>query len=381
MFVALFVTLQWPVMSFLGVDPGVYAVTSLAGLCIFSSAFILSWAAELSQFYISQALAFILLALIAVLPEYSVDMYFAWTAGKNPEYIAYAAANMTGGNRLLVGFGWPLIVFLYWLKTKKTSITLEAGQKMEINVLLFATVYSFIIPLKGNFNLMDAAVLISVFIYYVVQALKLNIKEPELEGGPVEMLSKLPSGIRLFITSLFFSIAGYSIYAASGPFAEGLLEVGARSGIDKFILVQWLAPLASEAPEIIVVIIFTLKLMPREGFRALVSSKVNQWSLLVGMLPLVYSISAGHVGAMHLDARQTEEILLTSSQSLFAIMVIYNLEFTLLEAGFVFILFASQLFFTTPAVRYGYCVVYLVLSAVFFFRQKKGAGNLIVKIK
>jgi len=51
------------------------------GLGIFGAAFLLSWAAELAQLYISQNLALALLALIAVLPEYAVDMYFAWMAG------------------------------------------------------------------------------------------------------------------------------------------------------------------------------------------------------------------------------------------------------------------------------------------------------------
>ena len=66
----------------------------------------LSWAAEVAQLDIPQALALALLALIAVLPEYAVDMYFAWMAGKNPSYTAFATANMTGANRLLIGVGW-----------------------------------------------------------------------------------------------------------------------------------------------------------------------------------------------------------------------------------------------------------------------------------
>ena len=47
------------------------------------------------------------LALIAVLPEYAVDFAFAAKAGQDPEkYAPLALANMTGGNRLLIGVGW-----------------------------------------------------------------------------------------------------------------------------------------------------------------------------------------------------------------------------------------------------------------------------------
>src|SRR5438874_6749953 len=60
----------------------------LPGLAVFGAAFMLSWGAELAQLEIPPALAVAFVALVAVLPEYAVDMYFAWTAGKNPAYVA-----------------------------------------------------------------------------------------------------------------------------------------------------------------------------------------------------------------------------------------------------------------------------------------------------
>ena len=44
--------------------------------------------------------------------------------------------------------------------------------------------------------------------------------------------------------------------------------------------------------------------------------------------------------------------------------VIANLRFSLLEAGVVAALFGSQLFFTSPAVRYAYSIAYLVLTVL-----------------
>ena len=72
----------------------------------------LSWAAEAFEKDVSQALALALLALIAVLPEYAVDMVFAWKAASDPTQAAYAVANMTGANRLLIGIGWSAIVLV-----------------------------------------------------------------------------------------------------------------------------------------------------------------------------------------------------------------------------------------------------------------------------
>ena len=69
-----------------------------AGSAILGASFLLLWACDAAQTDISQALALAVVALMAVLPEYSVDMYFTWQAGSNPEggYAQYAIANMTG---------------------------------------------------------------------------------------------------------------------------------------------------------------------------------------------------------------------------------------------------------------------------------------------
>ena len=50
--------------------------------------------------------------------------------------------------------------------------------------------------------------------------------------------------------------------AAAEPFAEGLVQTGETLGIDEFLLVQWLAPLASEAPEFLVAALLTLAARP-----------------------------------------------------------------------------------------------------------------------
>src|SRR5262245_12535608 len=51
------------------------------GLGIVGAAFMLSWAAEVAQLDVSAGLAIALLAFIAVLPEYAVDLVFAFKAG------------------------------------------------------------------------------------------------------------------------------------------------------------------------------------------------------------------------------------------------------------------------------------------------------------
>lgn len=354
--------LQWIAIHFAGIHltPQFEALSS--GVAIFGAAFLLSWAAELSQKDIPQALAIALLALIAVLPEYAVDMYFAWSAGKDPKYTAFATANMTGANRLLIGVGWAAVVITYWLKSSKKAVELEPSHKIELFYLALATLYSFLIPLKGQLDLIDAVALIMIFVFYMRAASKAEHVEPELEG-PAAMIESWGTRPRRAWTVSFFLLSGFTIFTAAEPFAEGLLATGRTFGVEEFILVQWLAPLASESPEFIVAILFALKGQPGTSMGALLSSKVNQWTLLIGMLPIVYAVSAESAGGMHMDARQVEEMFLTAAQSIFAVAVLANLSFSLLEALIVFVLFWTQLLFPDPQFRFYYSFLYVVLAA------------------
>ena len=353
--------LQWILIHVSGVHPSPELQALSAGLAIFGAAFMLSWAAELAQLEMSQSLALALLALIAVLPEYAVDMYFAWMAGKEPHYTAYATANMTGANRLLIGVGWAAVVVTYWLKTNKRAVDLEPSHKIEVLYLGVATLYSFFIPFKGRLDLFDAVVFITIFVLYIRAASRAAHVEPELEG-PTEMIASWGTSARRVATALLFLFSGYTIFIAAEPFAEGLLATGRTFGIEEFILVQWLAPLASESPEFIVAILFALRANPGASMGTLLSSKVNQWTLLIGMLPVVYAVSAGKVAPMSMDNRQVEEILLTAAQSLFAVAVLANLSFSLTEAIVVFVLFSTQLLIPDPRFRYYYSFMYIVLA-------------------
>jgi cation:H+ antiporter len=353
--------LQWIVIHFSGGHPPPHWMALSSGVAIFGAAFMLSWAAELAQKDIPQALAIALLALIAVLPEYAVDMYFAWQAGKDPKYTAFAMANMTGANRLLIGVGWAAVVLTYFLKTGIRTIRLEPGHRSEILYLGLATVYSFLIPIKGRLDWMDAVIFIAIFVLYMRAASKAEHVETELEGPPA-MIEGWGEGARRLYTVLFFLYSGFTIFIAAEPFAEGLLATGRTFGIEEFLLVQWLAPLASESPEFIVAILFALKAQPGTAMGALLSSKVNQWTLLIGMLPVVFMISGGSMAPMVMDQRQIEEMFLTAAQSLFAVAILANLSFSIFEAAVIFLLFSTQLFFTDPQFRFYYSFLYIFLA-------------------
>jgi cation:H+ antiporter len=353
----------WLVVHLGGLSAGHGQTALLSGAGIFGAAFLLSWATEVAQLDIPRALAISFLALIAVFPEYAVDVYFAWRAGRDPTYTAYATANMTGSNRLLIGVGWAVPVVAYAIRTGRREVVLPREQAVEVNYLAAATLYSFIIPAKGTLALYDTAILFVLFVAYSWAAARTHHEEPEL-AGPAEAIARLGRTGRRMVVLAIFLFAGATIFTAAEPFAESLIAVGREFGVDEFLLVQWLAPLASESPEFVVALLFALKGAAAAGMATMISSKVNQWTLLVGALPAAYALSGGHLGAMPLDARQREEIFLTSTQSLFGLVVIANFRFSLAEAALLFALFAPQFIFTHPSGRIIEAAAYLVLTVV-----------------
>lgn len=342
----------------------------LSGLAIVGAAFILSWGAELAERDIPRSLALIALALISVLPEYAVDLHFAWEAGRNPEYKAFAVANMTGANRVIIGIGWSLVAIVYYFKHKQKEIPLDKSQGLELSVLLLATVYSLILPIKGSLSLIDCALFFAMFLYYAARAARGEKHDDDLEGIAGYLDQNLGNVARRVAVIAMFAFAGYAIWLSAEPFAEGLVSTGARYGIDKFLLVQWLAPLASESPEGAIAVIFALKGKGSTGIGALISSKINQWTLLVGAIPLVYCISAGVTTGMELDHRQKEELLLTSAQSFFAAIVIADFHFALWEAILLMTLFIAQFFFPQESIRYIFSGLYLLATVILICTSK-----------
>jgi cation:H+ antiporter len=358
------------VLRLTGVHPGgPGAQAALFGAAIVGGAFLLTWGAEVAELDISQGLALAFLALVAVLPEYAVDLYFAWKAAHQPAYTAYATANMTGANRLLIGVAWPLIVLLYWMRSRRSELELPSSRAVELVFLILATAYSFAIPLKGTISLLDTVVFIGIFVAYMWRIAPADAGEPDLVGPALAIAAFRPA-LRRTIVGVIFVFSAAVILASAQPFAEALIEVGRQRGLNEFLLVQWIAPLASEAPEVIIACILTLKGDAQAGMGAMISAKVNQWTLLVGTLPLVYSVGLGKPGALHLDSRQIEEMLLTAAQSLFGVAVICNLRLSVFEAVVLLVLFLGQFLMPSPTVRYGFALVYATLGLALLAKKR-----------
>jgi cation:H+ antiporter len=371
------------------------------GLGIVGAAFMLSWAAEVAQLDVSAGLAIALLAFIAVLPEYAVDLVFAFKAGhavsaygaacRPPDGIgespcSLALANMTGANRLLIGIGWSMVVFVAWFRAReqhRSGVVLERSHSIELAFLALATAYSLTLPLKTTVTLFDAAVLVSIFIAYTVRIASAPAEEPHLVG-PARYLGTFSDGPRRATVLGLFVFAAVVILLVAERFAEALVGTGRQLNVSEFLLVQWLAPLASEAPELLVAGLYAWRLNTNAGLGTLVSSKVNQWTLLVGTLPIVFAIASGSFQGLPVETRQREELLLTAAQSVFGVATLLSLSISLREAALLLGLFFAQ--FVIGALvpsdwhgseRIAVSVMYLVLAAWIIARQHRHLSALV----
>jgi cation:H+ antiporter len=332
--------------------------TTVFGLGILGAAFVLGAAAEASQHDLPQSLSLAILAFIAVLPEYAVDLLFAWRAGTDITQAQYAVANMTGGNRLLIGVGWAAVLLAFYLIRRGRRIDLPRSISVEVAILVIASLYSLTIPIKGSISLVDTVVLFSLMGFYLYRISRQPRGEPEL-AGPIAVVSAMSPWRRRGVVAALFAYAGIVILASAEPFADGLIHTGMEFGIDEFLLVQWVAPLASESPEFLAAVYLVWRGNASGGLTALVSSKVNQWTLLIGSLAVAFSISGETLSGLPMDSRQREEVLLTAAQTAFAVMLIVDKRLSASAAIPLFGLFVVQFFIPDPTIR-------LILSGVYF---------------
>lgn len=346
----------------------------LFGLAVIGAAFALAWAAEAAQLDVSASLAIGVLALIAVLPEYAVGFVFAWKGGNDVQRFgpscvgpgggesncSLVLANMTGANRLLIGVGWALVVWIAWRRLKRSErhhrgtmvatsggetrrygIRLARSKAVEFSYLALAAAYCLTLPLKRTITLVDAAILVTIFVAYTLRISKAPASEPDLIGPSAAIGALSRRRRRLSVVALFLFAAAVILLVAE-HFAESLVATGSELGVNEFFLVQWVAPIASEAPELLVAGLYAWQLKTNDALTALVSSKVNQWTLLVGTLPLVFAISSGSFHGLPIGPAQREEVLLTAAQTVFALAVLSDLGLSVREATALFVLFAAQ---------------------------------------
>lgn len=377
--------LLWLHRSTLSENPEATA-TATSALWTFPSvlfaSMLIAWAAEAAQFLISQGLALALLAWLQTLPEFAVECVIAWE-----KKIDLMTANLTGSLRLLVGLGWPLIyataAFFHRRKTKQPlrEITLDDEHAVEVVSLAPPIIYFFVIYLKGSLTVYDSVILILIYFayLYVLQHIPPQSEEKieELEYVPQKIMTS-PKWLRNTLIVGFFLGGGTILYFVAKPFLHSMLVLAISLGVSQFVFVQWVAPFLSEFPEKVSALYWarSVKNAPL-ALMNMVSSNINQWTMLAAMLPIVYSIRMGAITPIPFDAHQKLEILLTIAQSLLGLMLLINMRFSCFEAILLFSLWFIQFVFSAVTPSESFVSIHLLVAILYFVWSGVELGRMV----
>ena len=332
-----------------------------------AAAFLVAWGAEAAEFLMSQGLALALLAWLQTAPEFAVEAVIAWHAGKDPSMVHLAIANFTGSLRLLVGLGWPMIYGVAWWSAKRKgqryrSLDLHDHHSVEVVGLLPPLLYFVVIVAKGSLGLLDAAILGACYFAYLAVLLKLPPRQEDREqDDEVPRVSRWALSFRgagrwAAVLGLFLG-GGVILYFTAHPFLESLLALAVSMGVSEFAFVQWVAPFLSEFPEKVSAFMWARRITRAPvALMNMVSSNINQWSILSGLIPVIYCISHGSTAPLPLDSHQRVEILLTILQSFLGWLLLASMSLSGYEASILFLFWLIQ--FLLPSSRNAMIGVY-----------------------
>jgi cation:H+ antiporter len=331
------------------------------------ASFVVAWGAEAAEFLMSQGLALAVLALVQTAPEFAVEAVIAWKAGKDPAMVHLAIANFTGSLRLLTGFGWPMIYGVASFSSRRRGrplgrIALQDDHAVEVVGLLPPLAYFVVVWWKGTLSLVDSVFLIGTYVLYLVVLLRLPPRpETAEEDEEIPAVSRWALSFagwkRWLAVGGLFLAGGAIILAVAEPFLASMMAIATTLGLSQFVFIQWVAPFISEFPEKLSAFAWARRVTRAPvALLNMVSSNINQWGVLSGLLAIIYCVSHGDTSALPFDEFQRLEILLTILQAFLGWLFLASMSFEAYEAAGLFVLWVVQ--FAKPSLRHDMVWVY-----------------------
>jgi cation:H+ antiporter len=330
------------------------------GAAVVSAAFILAWACEAAQVDIARGLVVAAVAFVAILPEYIVEVHFAFTGRAD-----YVTANLTGASRLLLGVcvALPAAVAALprrWRPAHVGPIVVAPAQRVELGILGLAAVWAFRGALTGRLTLLDSLVLVSLYVLYLRRA-GAAAGEAGEPVGVAAALSELPAEQRhRWVRALMLFAAGVILLTAV-PFGDAVLGSGTLVGISPYLLLQWVVPVATEVPELVVAFVLLTHGRGRESVAVLLAGAVSQYTLAMGTLPIAYAVGAG-TGPLPLAGRERVELFLSVAVALYAVAALASLRLSRGDTAIMFALFSAQFLLAAVFTRAVLAVVFMTLA-------------------
>src|SRR6185295_16287969 len=165
-------------------------------------------------------------------------------------------------------------------------------------------------------------------------------------------------------------VAGGVVVAIANPFADALLATGTSLGIDPYFLIQSAVPLASEAPEFVVVAVLVANRRPAQGLALFLASAVSQWTLAFGALPLAY-LAGGGSTSIPLSGNEQIQVAFTIALTFFAVAALATLRPERVDAALVAGVVALQFIYPTAFVHVAATFVLTVFAINLLFDRRR----------
>ena len=343
------------------------------GVGLVGASFLLAWAADAGEAVFSGGLVLAVIALLTVLPEFVIEARFAYA-----QETELVTANLTGATRLLLtgAVGLPLaIAFIARRRGQSApSFELAAARRLELAVLLITSIFAIQIVVSGDLTVVDGIILVALYAFYARRVQGSPEEEPAVLGVPAGLVS-LPERHRRPAIAALMVAAGAVVVTIANPFADALLGTGTSLGIDPYFLIQSAVPLATEAPEFVVVAVLVANRRPAQGLAVFLASSVSQWTLAMGALPIAFLTGGGGI-SMPLDAHQQLELGFTVALTLFAVAALASLRPERIDAVLMVGLVAIQLIYPTAFTQLASTFVFLVFALDLFVDRRTAVRSL-----
>jgi cation:H+ antiporter len=324
---------------------------------LIAASIVIGWAAEVAAVWLSAGIALAVLAWLQTSPEFAVEASIAWARDSH-----LALANLTGSLRLLLGLGLPMVYCVHWFCERRRGrdareVRLPGAFAVEALGLLIPVLYFLFIHFKGKWTAWDGMILCSFYMLYFwllhLQRRRGSQDEPghgtsDDEPWVVRKLLRKSKRTQISALMAMFVFGAAALYFTVHPFVEALKDAALWFGVNEFVFIQWIAPVASEFPEKITA--FNWARRPKRVPYAIVnilSSVTSQWTLLAGFVPILFSLSAHRFFVIELTDFQKTELMLTISQSALVVIFLADLSVKGFEAAGLFVLWLLQLVFPT----------------------------------
>ena len=329
------------------------------GIGVLGAAFMLAWAADAGEAVFSGGLVLAVVALLAVLPEFVIEIRFAYI-----QQAELVTANLTGATRLLLtgATALPLLVAFMARRGRRIYTPLKLGdnRRLELGILLVTAIFAIQIVARGNVSVFDAIALLALYVLYARRVQGTQHEKPAVVGVGAGLLSLPPQYQRLAISAMIV-VAGVVVLTIANPFADALLATGTSLGVDHYLLIQSVVPVATEAPEFVIVAVLVINHRPAQGLALFLASSVSQWTLGLGALPIAY-LAGGGGAFMPLAGREQLELGFTIAVTLFVVAALATLRPEPADAILIVAVFLVQLIYPAPFIRFAAGFVLLVFA-------------------